>query len=125
MDKNKEIQDLIDEKLDIVLKALDDKQGHRVEVIDVHEKTSIADRFVIASGNSNPQVSALADEVIDKMALAGYDYAHMEGRSNNRWIVLDYREVMVHIFHREERDYYKLDTLWEEGFEEENKEEEE
>ncbi|MDO5037195.1 MAG: ribosome silencing factor [Tissierellia bacterium] len=117
------IQEEIQKKLDIISEALDNKKGRNLDVLDIRDKTSLSDYFVIVSGNSTPQVGALADEVVDKMAQAGYDYAHVEGKSNNRWIILDYGEVMVHIFHREDRAYYQLDELWKEDLFEDSKEE--
>ena len=111
-------------KLEIIQKAIDDKKGFDTAVLDVSQKTSIADYFVIASGNSSNQAVAIADEIEDKMSKAGYDILNIkEGYRSARWIILDYADVIVHVFHKEERDYYDLERLWKE-FEKMSKEEE-
>ena len=92
--------------------VLDNKKGHEVRVLHVEEKTSIADYFVICTGNSSTQVKSLGGEVEYKLGLRDMDPLHYEGRDNNGWIVIDYSSVIVHIFNRENRDFYKLDKLY-------------
>ena len=92
------------ELADKIAVLLDNKKGIDIEVIDVADKTVLADYFVICSGNSTTQIKALADEV--EVVLKNEDeiYAdHVEGRNSNRWILIDYKDVVVHIFHPEER----------------------
>ncbi|MBO4635719.1 MAG: ribosome silencing factor [Clostridiales bacterium] len=100
--------------VDRIVKALEDKKGVDIEVIDVEDKTTLADYFVIASGNSTTQIKALTDEV--EYALKT-DYSlypdHIEGRSGDRWMLIDYKDVVVHIFHPEDRARYNLEQLWE------------
>lgn len=91
---------------------LDDKKGHEIKVLYVEDKTSIADYFVLCTGNSGTQVKALAGEVEYKTELAGVSPDNVEGRGNNSWIVLDYGNVVVHVFHREAREFYNLDKLY-------------
>ena len=111
-------------KLEIIQKAIDDKNGFDTAKLDVSQKTTIADYFVITSGNSSNQALAIADEVEDKMAKAGYDIINVkEGYRSARWIILDFADIIVHVFHKEERDYYDLERLWKE-FEKMSKEEE-
>ncbi|MDY0234668.1 MAG: ribosome silencing factor [Gudongella sp.] len=111
-------------KLDIIKKAIDSKNGLDTVEIDVSQKTSIADYFIITSGNSSNQAVAIADEVEDKMSKAGYEILNIkEGYRSARWIILDFADVIVHVFHKEERDYYDLERLWKE-FEKLSKEEE-
>ena len=96
-------------------KALDDKRGKDIVVLKVDEMTVITDYMVIAAGRSVPQVKALADEVDEKMAEAGWILRRSEGGTEGRWIVMDYGSILVHIFNQEERTYYNLERLWEDG----------
>ena len=89
------------------------KKGIDIEMLDVSEKTTLADYFVIASGNSTTQIKALADEVeyVLKNEFSLYP-DHVEGRSGDRWLLIDYKDVVVHVFHPEERSNYNLEMLW-------------
>ncbi len=95
-----------------IAEILDNKKGHDVKVLYVEDKTSIADYFVLCTGNSNTAVKALAGEAEYKTELAGVSPDRVEGRDNNSWIILDYGNVVVHIFHREAREFYNLDKLY-------------
>ena len=102
-------------KLEIIQKAIDDKKGFETVELDVSQKTTIADYFIITSGNSSNQAVSIADEIEAKMAKAGYEILNIkEGYKSARWIILDYSDVIVHVFHKEERDYYDLERLWKE-----------
>ncbi|MBC8588826.1 ribosome silencing factor [Paratissierella segnis] len=102
-----------DKKLSVITKAIDDKKGFDVKVLDVSHLTPIAEYFVIASGNSSTQVMAIADEIESQMFLAGYDkMSNMEGYHSGRWILIDYNDIIVHVFHKDERDFYNLERLW-------------
>ncbi len=118
--------DIIENMKEIILKAIDSKNGQDVTVLDVRELTSIADFFIIASGNSSTQVTAIADEVEFKMQEAGFEKVNREGYSSARWVLLDYMDIIVHIFHKDEREYYDLERLWEtmEKLDEEEKDDE-
>ncbi|SCW39085.1 ribosome-associated protein [Ruminococcaceae bacterium YRB3002] len=96
-----------------IVEILDSKKGIDIEMIDVADKTTLADYFIIASGNSTTQIKALADEVeyVLKKELDLYP-DHIEGRSGDRWLLIDYKDVVVHIFHPEERANYNLELLW-------------
>lgn len=96
-------------------RALDEKKGVNVMVLEVQHLTIIADYFVIASGRSANQVRALADEVDDKLAELGETPRRREGINEGRWAVLDYGTVLVHVFHEQEREYYNLERLWTDG----------
>ena len=89
-----------------IARILYDKKALNITALDVSQMTVITDAMVIASGRNALQVKALADEL-------GYEPARKEGQQEGRWIVLDYRTVLVHLFHPEERDFYRLDKLWE------------
>lgn len=97
-----------------IAEILDSKKGIDIEVIDVSDKTTLADYFIICTGNSTTQVKALADEVeyVIKNE-CGMMPDHVEGRGNNHWVLVDYKDVVVHVFHPEERQEYNLEQLWE------------
>lgn len=96
-------------------KLLDLKKGEQVEVIEIKEISQIGDYFVIATGTSNTHVSALADELEFKLSELGVKPDHTEGHGSNTWILLDYSDVIVHLFTRESREFYDLDRLWQDG----------
>ena len=113
--RNEEIKSLEDaapeELAGAIAAVLDAKKANEVKVIKVGDKTVIADYFVVASGNTNTHVRALADEVEYKIGLAGVTPIRAEGRADS-WKVLDYASVIVHVFDREAREFYKLDKLY-------------
>lgn len=95
-----------------ITKILDSKKANNIKVLKIDDKTVIADYFVICNGNSNTQVKALAGEVEEKLQETGISPCHIEGYNEAVWTVLDYGSVIVHIFNRESRDFYKLEKLW-------------
>ena len=98
-----------------IAEILDDRKAKDIKIINVNKKTVIADYFVIAGGSSRTQVNALADEVEYKLGLDGIDPTRVEGRGDGSWVLLDFDSVLVHVFGRESRDFYKLEKLWAEG----------
>lgn len=110
-------------KLDIIVQACEDKKATDIKVLEIGEFSSIADYFVIVSGNSSTQVDSIADSIEEKMSEAGYEVENAEGKNSLRWIVLDYSDIIVHIFHKDERDFYNLERLWEDREKQEDKEE--
>ena len=99
----------------IAAKALDDKRGKDIVALKVDEMTVITDYMVIATGRSVPQVKALADSVEEALAEHEIFARRREGLTEGRWVVLDYGDVMVHIFHEQDREYYQLERLWSDG----------
>ena len=95
-----------------IYKALDDKQGADIKILDIHEVSILADYFVIAHGNNPNHLAAMIDEVQDKLAEAGYDDAKIEGYGDNSWVLMDYGRVIVHVFHKEARLFYDLERIW-------------
>ena len=93
--------------------VLDSKKGRDIKVLHVEDKTVIAEYFVICTGNSSTQIKALAGEVEYRMEQRGVEAYGVEGRDNNSWLVLDYSNVIVHIFSRESREFYNLEKLYE------------
>lgn len=98
-----------------IAKILDDKGATDIQILEVGHMTSITDFFVVASGRNVQNVSSLAEDLEDKLAEAGIEPRRKEGKNGARWIVLDYAHVIVHIFHPEERQYYNIERLWQDG----------
>ncbi len=88
------------------------KKGKNIELINVEAQTSVTEYYVIATGNSRTQISAIRDEVDVKLTEWGVAPYRIEGRGNGTWELLDFGSVIVHIFSREARDFYKLEHLW-------------
>jgi len=99
-------------KVDRVVQILQDKKAKDIKVLDIHELSALSDYFVIATGTSTTHVQALCDNVEEKMEEDGYKIHHKEGFRNGRWILLDYYDVIIHIFYEEERKFYNLERLW-------------
>lgn len=104
----------VEEKLDLIVEACDDKKAQDIAILDIRDNSTIADYFVVASGSSNPQTRAIANDIIDKLKDYGIEKINPSGFENPRWIVIDYSDIVVHIFHENERQYYNLERLWEE-----------
>ena len=97
---------------EIAVKALDSKRARDIKLLYVEEQTTLADYYVLATGNSNTQIQALSGEVEHKLTEAGVAVGHIEGHGNGTWVLMDYGCVAVHVFSREARDFYNLDKLW-------------
>ncbi len=106
------------ELLEIVKKAvtaLEDKKADDIKVIDIHEVSSIADYFIIANGSNQNQLSAMQDAVDEAMYKAGLHAKQVEGNQNSTWILIDYNDVIVHLFSKEDRLFYDLERIWKDG----------
>ena len=99
------------EKAKNIAKILDKKKAIDIIGIETKELTVMSDYFIIARGTSNTHVRALADEVDDEMKKLGVEVDHIEGRATG-WILLDYNDVLVHVFQPESRQYYNIERLW-------------
>ena len=100
-----------------VVEAMQDIKGHNIVKIDLRDvKSSMCDYFVICDAESNTQVNALADN-IEKLTYTNLQHPphHVEGRENAEWVLLDYFSVIVHVFQKEQRAFYKLEDLWSDG----------
>lgn len=95
--------------------ALQDKKGEDIRVIDISGVTVIADYFIIASGSNPNQVQALVDNVEEQMYKAGYDDPRVEGYNTASWVLLDYNDVIVHVFSQDDRLFYDLERIWRDG----------
>ena len=95
--------------------ALQNKKGEDIRVIDISGVTVIADYFIIASGSNPNQVQALVDNVEEQMYKAGYDDPRVEGYNTASWVLLDYNDVIVHVFSQDDRLFYDLERIWRDG----------
>ena len=98
-------------------KWIEEKNGTDIKVLDIHGVSSLGDYFVIASGSSDRQVGAIADNIQDKASEMGIEPKNVEGLRTGRWILLDYYDVIAHIFHEDDRAYYTLERLWKDSTE--------
>lgn len=103
------------EKLSTIVKALDSKRAEDIRIIEIGDLTIVADYFVIANGTSSTQTKALAEEVEFKMSQLGIEPNRTEGYQGATWVVLDYGDIIVHVFYKETRDQYNLERLWSDG----------
>ena len=99
-------------KIKILTDALIEKKAHDVMYIDIKDKTTIADGFIIASGNSNTQVKALYEEIKDKCEENELSVRASEGYNEAKWIIVDVEGIMVHIFYHKDREFYNIERLW-------------
>jgi ribosome-associated protein len=88
------------------------KKGYDVKILDLRNLTSIADYFVICSADSDTQVKAIADEIDKELRDEGIKYWHIEGYRALQWVLVDYVDVVIHIFKKDAREFYKLERLW-------------
>ena len=98
-----------------IVRILDSKKGLDIEVIEIGELSTLGDYFVLVSGGSSTQVKALAEEVEDTLAKDGIEPKRIEGAQSALWILMDYRDVIVHVFYKEARGFYQLERLWADG----------
>lgn len=94
------------------IELLKDKKAKDIRLLDIHEISTLSDFFIITTGTSTTQVQAMADELEEKMPLAGYKLYHKEGFRGGRWILMDFNNIVVHLFHAEERQFYNLERIW-------------
>ena len=93
-------------------KGLDDKLAKDIKVLEIKEISPIADYFVIASGNNSNQIKAMADSVEENLYKAGFRLNHSEGMQTGSWILLDFGDIIVHLFNDEDREFYSLERIW-------------
>ncbi|MCH5265297.1 MAG: ribosome silencing factor [Lachnospiraceae bacterium] len=99
----------------IAYDALDEKLGQDIEILKIDEISVIADYLIIASGNNLPQISAMLDLTEEKLAEAGYLSKRIEGNKKSTWVLMDYGDVIIHIFSKEDRLFYDLERIWRDG----------
>lgn len=99
----------------LAVKALEDKKGGDIKIIDIHGVSVLADYFIIADGSNPNQVKAMSDAVAEELGRAGIDYKQIEGYNTAKWILMDYNDIIIHIFSREDRLFYDLERIWRDG----------
>lgn len=99
----------------ITIEALEDKKAEDIKVIDISQVSVLADYFIIANGSNRSQIQALSDAVEEKLGRAGYPLRQIEGYDNANWVLLDFGDIIVHIFDRENRLFYDLERIWCDG----------
>jgi len=103
------------EALELIVKTLDSKKAEDIKVIKIKELSVLADYFVIADGTSSTQTRALADEVEFRLKEAGLAPNQIQGNNGSHWLALAYGAIIVHVFSRDQRDFYNLERLWRDG----------
>jgi len=103
------------ETIEKIVKALDSKKAQNIKVVKISNLTILAEYFIIANGNSTTQTKSLANEVDFKLSQEGIQPTRTEGYASATWIVLDYSDIIVHVFCKDTRDYYQLERLWADG----------
>lgn len=103
------------EMLKVIIDALQDKKAEDIRVIDISNVSVIADYFVIASGSNTNQIQAMVDNVEEEMFKAGFDDSKVEGYNTASWILLDYNDVIVHVFSEDDRAFYNIERIWRDG----------
>lgn len=113
--KATEVQAELDDRILTVLRAAAEKKAIEIVVLDLREVASFTDYFVITSGTNERQVQAISDEVFERLKKAGTSAARVEGRQTAEWILLDYGDLIVHVFDDKARRFYDLERLWREA----------
>lgn len=99
----------------IVIDALEEKKALDLSIIDIKEVSVFADYFVIASGNNKNQIQAMVDEIEERLSKQGCRPKHIEGYNSANWVLMDYYDVIVHIFDTESRAFYNIERIWKDG----------
>lgn len=106
---------LVDDSNVLILhgcKAADSKKAQDIKILDIRDISPITDYFIICSAPSTVQVKAISDEIEIKLVENGFKIYHKEGYNTGHWILLDFGNVIIHVFHNEDRDFYSLERLW-------------
>jgi len=107
--------DYAKEMVKIAVAALEDKKGEDIRIIDISDVTVIADYFIIATGSNINQVQALVDNVERELSVHGYEPKRIEGLRSANWVLMDYGDLVVHVFSKEDRLFYDLERVWRNG----------
>lgn len=97
------------------IEALEEKKAEDIKIIDISEVSVLADYFIIASGSNKSQIQAMIDNVEEKLGRLGYEKKQVEGYDAANWILMDYRDVIIHVFDKENRLFYDLERIWRDG----------
>ena len=99
----------------LAVDAIKDKKGEDVKILDISEISTLADFFIIAGGSNRNQVQAIADNVQEQLGRAGFNTKNIEGYDSANWVLLDFGDIIVHIFDNDNRLYYDLERIWRDG----------
>ena len=99
----------------LAILALEEKKAEDIRAIDISRVSVIADYFIIANGTNTSQIQAMADEVEEQLYKAGYPLKQKEGYHNANWVLMDFGDIIVHIFDKENRLFYDLERIWRDG----------
>ncbi len=100
------------EQVKIIVRALEDKKAADISVLDISKLSVMADYFIIGSGSNKNQIGAIIDEIQERLGKAGVSPKHIEGSNTSGWILLDYQDIVIHIFDTESRAFYDLERIW-------------
>ena len=103
------------DKLRIIYKAIDDKQGADIKMIDISEISTIADYFIIASASNVNQMNAIVENIEDELLKEKVHSPKIEGKRESSWILMDYTDIIVHLFLEEDRQFYDIERIWRDG----------
>lgn len=103
------------EMVKIAYNALDEKKADDIRILDISEISVLADYFIIAGGENRNQIQAMIDNVEEKLAEAGYHPKQIEGYNTAGWILMDYGDIIIHVFSKEDRLFYDLERIWRDG----------
>ena len=104
-----------DHMVKLAIEALEDKKASDIRVLDIHEVSVLGDYFLIAGGSNRSQIQALCDNVLEKLGRNGYQEKSVEGYDTANWILIDFGDVIIHIFDKENRSLYDLERIWRDG----------
>jgi ribosome-associated protein len=113
--KERPVTPRLPEALRLALSAIQDLKGNDLVVLDLRGLTDATDFFVIASGTSDAHVRGIAESVMEKLDRRGHHTHHVEGLPTERWVLLDFVDFVVHLFHPETRSFYQLERLWDDA----------
>lgn len=99
----------------MAVNALEDKKAEDIRIIDISDISTIADYFIIAGGTNKSQIQAMADNVSEILGRAGINMRQIEGYQNANWVLMDFQDVVIHIFDQENRLFYDLERIWRDG----------
>ena len=103
------------EMVKIAYNAIDDKKGMDISIIDISEISVLADYFIIAGGSNINQIKAIADNVVEQLGKEDVHPKNIEGYNNASWILMDYKDIVVHVFNQDDRLFYDLERIWRDG----------
>lgn len=105
----------IKDMVKIAYEALDDKLGEDIRILDISHISVMADYFIIAHGNNPNHVKSLVDFTEEKLNKAGFSTKNIEGNTNGSWVLMDFKDIIVHIFDKDQRSFYDLERIWADG----------